>query len=103
MKKRRITMVAGLHLTALDRKLIHAALDAGQEEAYTCRGSKVSKSLTITPTDKQTEMEQYRLCTWMWRRATDVEKHAVKGQLYHASITDPEGRTFQYTLDIVEL
>jgi hypothetical protein len=32
-----------------------------------------------------------------------VEKHVVKGRLYHAAITSTKGRTWQYTLDIIEL
>lgn len=95
--KRRIVMVAGTHLTALDRRMINAALDAGQEEVHTKR-----KSLCIVPTDKKTEMEQYLLSTLRWRRAEDVEKHTVKGRLYHASIDDNDGRTYNYTLDIIE-
>lgn len=101
--KRRITMVAGTHLTVLDRRMINAALDAGQEEVYTKHGSKTSKSLHIVPTDKETEMEEYRLSTLRWRRAEDVEKHTVKGKLYRATLTNPKGWVFQYTLDITDL
>lgn len=96
-------MVAGTHLTVLDRRMINAALDTGREEVHTRRGSKMGKSLTIVPTDRETEMERYRLCTWQWQRAEDVEKHTAKGRLYHAVITDPDDRAYRYTLDIIEL
>lgn len=75
----------------------------GREEVHTRRGGKTSKSLTIVPTDRDTEIERYHLCTWHWQRTADVEKHVVKGRLYHAAITSTKGRTWQYTLDIIEL
>ncbi len=100
--KRRITMVAGTHLTALDRRMINAALDAGKEDVHTKHGSKTSKSLHMEPTDKKAEIERYRLTTWWRDRAEAVEKHVVRGKLYHVSLTQPNGQIDQYTLDVTE-
>ncbi len=101
--KRRITMVAGTHLTALDRKMINAALDADTDEVHTKHGSKLSKTLHVVPTDKKTEMERYRQCTWNWQREGLVEQHAVKGELFYVWIVDPDKRFSQFTVDIIEL
>ena len=100
--KRRITMVVGMHLTVLDRKMINAALNAGKEDVHTKHGSKTSKSLHMEPTDKKAEVERYRLSTWWRDRAEAAEKYVVRGKLYHVSLTQTNGCISQYTIDVVE-
>ena len=49
--KRRIILVAGLHLTATDKAYINAILDAGQQTGHRKGGLHV----TLQPTDKKSE------------------------------------------------
>lgn len=96
--KRGIILVAGLHLTATDKAYINAILDAGQQTGHRKGGLHV----TLQPTDKKSEIENYRYCTIRWRRAQDIENHTVKGRLYAVEIRDRDGRTTRHIVDIVE-
>ncbi len=98
MKRRRIILVAGLHLTATDRAYINAILDAGQQTGHRKGGLHV----TLQRTYKKREIENYRYCTIRWRRAQDIENHTVKGRLYAVEIRDRDGRTTRHIVDIVE-
>lgn len=93
--KRNITLVAGGHLTATDRQYINAILDAGQ----TTGRRKGGLTVTLQCTDRQQEIDHYRLSTLYWRRAQDIEQHRLKGTLYAVLIKDAKGRTTRHIVN----
>lgn len=96
--KRRVILVAGLHLTATEKAYINAILDAGQERGH----RKGGLSVTLRPADRQTEIDRYSHSTFHSGYAQDIERHIVKGRLYIVETRDRDGRTTRQIVDIVE-
>lgn len=96
--KRRINLVAGLHLTATEKAYINAILDAGQERGHRTGGL----SVTLRPADRQAEIDRYSRSTFHSGYAQSIERHTVKGRLYVVETRDRDGRTTRQIVDIAE-
>lgn len=96
--KRRIKLVAGLHLTATDKQYINAILDAGQKTGHRKGGLTVS----LERADRQAEIDRYRTSRFRREWADAIEKHTVKGVLYAVEIKDIDGRIIHQIVDVSE-
>lgn len=97
--KRRITLVAGSHLTATDKQYINAILDADERTGH----RKGGLTVTLEQADRQTEIDRYRASLFRREWADAIEKHPIKGMLYVVEITDVDGKTTRQVIDAVEL
>ena len=97
--KRRIKLVAGLHLTATDKQYINAILDAGQKTGHRKGGLAVS----LEKANRQAEIDRYRTSRFRREWADAIEKHTTKGVLYVVEIKDVDGRVTHQIVDVSEV